>query len=75
MKYAIDPNDWQNTFNLALYHFAAGHYKESDMLYNSGLNASQEIIEMAIRDLEELSEWRIENWGGDRSVEYWKCDR
>lgn len=58
MKYAIDPCDWGNTFNLALYHFAAGHYEESDTLHNSGLNASQE---MTIRDLGDLREWRIEN--------------
>ncbi|MCY7407778.1 MAG: hypothetical protein LH631_10485 [Alkalinema sp. CAN_BIN05] len=60
-KYAIDPADWQNTFNLALYHLAAGDQQEFDMLYCSGLNAPQEMIEMAVRDLEDLREWRIEN--------------
>ena len=60
-NYAINPEDWQNTSNLALYHLVAGHQQESESLYRSGLNAPQEMIEMAVQDLEELREWQIEN--------------
>ena len=60
-KYNADSTNWYSIFNLGLYHLAAGHQQESESLYRSGLNAPQEMIEMAVRDLEELKEWRIEN--------------
>ncbi len=44
--------DDQNTFNLALYHLAAGHHEESDRLYTSSLTAPIEWLEMAIDDLD-----------------------
>jgi hypothetical protein len=50
-KYEKNPTDWQNTFNLALYHLAANHSQESDYLYQSGLNAPSAWLEMAIQDL------------------------
>ena len=34
---------------------------ESDRFYRSLLNAPKEMIEMGIKDLENLGEWRIEN--------------
>ena len=34
---------------------------ERDRFYRSLLNAPKEMIEMGIRDLEDLREWRIEN--------------
>jgi hypothetical protein len=33
------PIDYQNTFNLALYHLAAAHPEESDQRYTSNLTA------------------------------------
>ena len=34
---------------------------ESDRFYRSLLNAPRDMIEMGIKDLEDLREWRIEN--------------
>ena len=56
------PNDYQNTFNLALYPLAADHHEESDRLYSSSLNAPMadgrsktiEWLEMAINDLDDF---------------------
>jgi tetratricopeptide (TPR) repeat protein len=50
-KYEKDQIDYQNTFNLALYHLAAGHHEESDRLYTSSLTAPIEWLQMAIDDL------------------------
>ena len=43
--------------NLGLYHLVAGNQLESDRFYRSLLNASKEMIEMGIKDLEDLREW------------------
>ena len=40
---------------------------ESDRFYRSLLNAPREMIEMGIKDLEDLREWRIEN--GELGIE------
>ena len=47
--------------NLGLYHLVNGNQVESDRFYRSLLNAPKEMIEMGIKDLEDLREWRIEN--------------
>ena len=47
--------------NLGLYHLGAGNLVESDRFYRSLLNAPKEMIEMGIKDLEDLKEWRIGN--------------
>jgi tetratricopeptide (TPR) repeat protein len=52
--YGKDPSDYQNTFNLALYHLAAGHHEESDRLYTSNLTAPIEWLQMAIDDLDDF---------------------
>ena len=52
-KQAEDPTDWQNNFNLALYYLAAGRFDESCGLYDRASEESKEIIEMAIRDLDD----------------------
>jgi hypothetical protein len=52
---------WQNNFNLALYYLAAGQIGESRGLYDSrsgrlcqrSSEASTDMIEMAIRDLDD----------------------
>lgn len=49
-------HDGRNTFNLALDHLVAGHQEEFNTPYRSDLNASWEMIEMAVRNLEELRE-------------------
>jgi len=52
--YEEEPQDWQNTFNLALYHLAAGEAEEAERLYRAALSggASPRLIRMAIRDLD-----------------------
>ena len=52
-KQAEDLTDWQNNFNLALYYLAAGRFDESCGLYDRASEESKEIIEMAIRDLDD----------------------
>ncbi len=52
--YEKDPIDYQNTFNLALYHLAAAHPEESDRLYTSNLTAPLEWLQMAIDDLDDF---------------------
>jgi hypothetical protein len=42
------PIDYQNTFNLALYHLAAAHPEESDRRYTSNLTAPIEWLQIAI---------------------------
>jgi tetratricopeptide (TPR) repeat protein len=47
-----DPNDWNNYFNLALYHLAAGHHPEATHLYQTGLETAPTwAIRMAYTDL------------------------
>jgi tetratricopeptide (TPR) repeat protein len=53
-KYEKDQIDYQNTFNLALYHLAAAHPEESDRLYTSNLTAPIEWLQMAIDDLNDF---------------------
>jgi tetratricopeptide (TPR) repeat protein len=53
-KYEEDPIDYQNNFNLALYHLAAAHPEESDRLYTSNLTAPIEWRPMAIDDLDDF---------------------
>ena len=45
--------DWQNNFNLALYYLAAGRFEEGGGLYDRASEASTEMVEMAIRDLDD----------------------
>jgi hypothetical protein len=45
--------DWRNNFNLALYYLAAGQVGESHELYDRSSEASTDLIEMAIRDLDD----------------------
>jgi tetratricopeptide (TPR) repeat protein len=52
--YEKDPTDYQNTFNLALYHLAAAHPEESDRLYTINLTAPIEWLQMAIDDLDDF---------------------
>jgi tetratricopeptide (TPR) repeat protein len=52
-KQTQEPTDWQNNFNLALYYLAAGRFEESDGLYDRAAEASTDLIEMAIRDLDD----------------------
>jgi tetratricopeptide (TPR) repeat protein len=54
--YDKKPEDHQNTFNLAIYHLAAGNLDQSKHFYRDALNrrASAERIREAIRDLEDL---------------------
>ena len=59
--HAKDSDDWGTIVNLGLYHLGAGNPVESDRFYRSLLNAPKEMIEMGIKDLEDLREWRIEN--------------
>ena len=59
--HAKDSDDWGTIANLGLYHLGAGNPVESDRFYRSLLNAPKEMIEMGIKDLEDLGEWRIEN--------------
>ena len=47
--------------NLGLYHLVKGNQGESDRFYQLLLNAPKEMIEMGIKDLEEMREWRIAN--------------
>ena len=56
-----DSDGWGTIVNLGLYHLVKGNPVESDRFYRSLLNAPKEMIEMGIKDLEELREWRIEN--------------
>ncbi len=57
-----DSIDYQNTFNRALYHLAAGHHEDSDRLYTSSLTAPMadgrsetiEWLQMAIDDLDDF---------------------
>ena len=52
-KQAKDPIDWQNNFNLALYYLAAGRFEEGGGLYDRASEGSKEMIEDAIRDLDD----------------------
>jgi tetratricopeptide (TPR) repeat protein len=66
-----DPDDWQNTFNLALYYLAAGHSPEAQALYESGLSlAPAWLISMAYRDLRDY----LQLFPADNMAQYW-CDR
>jgi tetratricopeptide (TPR) repeat protein len=50
--YDKDPSDWDNHFNLALYHLAAAHHPEATALYQTGLDAAPTWAKlMAHRDL------------------------
>jgi tetratricopeptide (TPR) repeat protein len=54
-KYDQDPTDWQNTFNLALYHLIANHFDIADGLYRQAIKtASRDFIQPALRDLQDL---------------------
>jgi hypothetical protein len=49
------PDDyWRDTFNLALYHLAAGNLDPATQLYRSGCTAPRERLEMAQQDLADL---------------------
>ena len=52
-----DSDNWGTIVNLGLYHLGAGNSVESDRFYRSLLNAPKEMIEMGIKDLEDLREW------------------
>jgi tetratricopeptide (TPR) repeat protein len=70
-NYEKDPNAWQNNFNLALYHLAAGHNAEAQTLYEAGLNnAPAWAIGMAYRDLRDY----LRLFPTDQAASHW-CDR
>jgi tetratricopeptide (TPR) repeat protein len=54
--YEEKPQNWQNTFNLALYHLAAGEAEEAERLYQAALSssASSYHIRKAIHDLDDF---------------------
>ena len=54
--YQENPNDHQNTFNLALYHLVARQTEKAKQLYQEALSKDTSIrrIKGAIRDLKEL---------------------
>ena len=60
-QHAKDFDNWYPIVNLGLYHLVKGNRVESDRFYRSLLNAPKEMIEMGIKDLEEMREWRIAN--------------
>jgi tetratricopeptide (TPR) repeat protein len=54
-KYDKDPTDWQNTFNLALYHLIANHIDIAEGLYrNAIVAADSDSIHAAQRDLQDF---------------------
>ncbi|MBD2072574.1 tetratricopeptide repeat protein [Phormidium sp. FACHB-592] len=53
-KYDQTPTDWQNTFNLALYHLVADHLNTADDFYRQSLIAPSEWLRMGIDDLQEF---------------------
>ncbi len=54
-KYAKDPTDWKNTFNLALYHLVANHFDSAYGLYQNALGAAScDRIQIAQRDLQDF---------------------
>ena len=54
-KYEKDPQDWQNTFNLALYYLAAGATSEAEQLYRETPGkALPHRIRIAIDDLDDF---------------------
>jgi tetratricopeptide (TPR) repeat protein len=53
-EYQKNPQDWRNTFNLAVYHLAAGHTAEANRLDREGVNAPPHSIRDAIDDLEDF---------------------
>ena len=55
-KYDENPQDWQNTLNLALYYLAADYIPTAKQLYELALsqNALPGYIRMAIRDLDDF---------------------
>jgi tetratricopeptide (TPR) repeat protein len=52
-KQAQEPTHWQNNFNLALYYLAAGQLEDSHSLYDRASEASTDLIEDAIQDLDD----------------------
>jgi tetratricopeptide (TPR) repeat protein len=54
--YEKKPQDWRNTFNLAVYYLLAGESERADSLYQEAVSggASLYIIQEAIRDLEDV---------------------
>ena len=55
-KYQEQPENWQNAFNLAIYHLAAGHEREAEQLYQSGAaaNLPEHRLRAAINDLRDF---------------------
>ncbi len=53
-SYEKDPENWRNTFNLALYHLASGEEERAERLYREGLfgGAYEERIQEAVKDLD-----------------------
>ena len=56
LKYDENPQDWQNTLNLALYYLAANYIPTAKQLYELALsqNALPGYIRMAIQDLDDF---------------------
>ncbi len=54
--YEANPQNFQNIFNLAIYHLTAGNVEQSNHLYQEALNKepSTRLTREAIRDLEDL---------------------
>ena len=57
VHYGEQPTDWQNTFNLALYHLANNEAAEAESLYREGIagNATLGHIRDAVGDLDDLA--------------------
>ena len=56
IDYSKDPQDWQNTLNLMLYHLVAGDYVAADRLLKEAIdgNAPLQRWQATVQDLEEL---------------------
>ncbi|HEX6387691.1 MAG TPA: tetratricopeptide repeat protein, partial [Anaerolineae bacterium] len=52
--YGENPQDWRNTFNLAIYHLAAGNAATAEQLYNEALIAPPTYLREAIQDLDDF---------------------
>ncbi|MDJ0533290.1 MAG: tetratricopeptide repeat protein [Xenococcaceae cyanobacterium MO_207.B15] len=55
-KYEKNQKNWPNTFNLALYHLAAGEEERAEILYREAQLADEpkELIQIAIKDLNQF---------------------
>jgi tetratricopeptide (TPR) repeat protein len=54
VDYEKDPQYWRNTFNLALYHLAAGHALQAEQIYSQNLQAPVGFVRAAVSDLDDF---------------------